>query len=84
MSRGILLKLHDAPIKYPMDGISFHATSSPVDRVWWDGANLEIVTEDGNVWTMDWPNHRWQNTENVFGKPLANQPKSVGPSDTDD
>lgn len=59
---GVVLKIHDLPIKYPMDGMSFHASDSPVDRVFWDGEVLEVVTKDGECWVADFDAMSWSRT----------------------
>lgn len=64
----MLIKIHDLPTKYPMEGISFHVKfdkDDSVDRLWWDGELLEVVTESGEVWRLDFDNHQWKHTETL-------------------
>ena len=66
----MLIKIHDLPIKYPMEGVSFHVKfdkDDPVDRVWWDGEILDVVTKSGEVWQMDFEKHSWVHTETLGG-----------------
>lgn len=66
----MLIKIHDLPTRYPMEGVSFHAIpeargDSWLDRIWWDGEVLEIVTTSGDVWRLDFETHSWSLTESV-------------------
>jgi len=65
----MIIKIHDLPIKHPMDGVSFHAipdaTLGWLSRIWWDGEALELVTTDGAVWTLDWATGAWEKTGDV-------------------
>lgn len=57
---GILLKIHDAPVEYPLDtGISFHASLDPVKKLWWDGEVLEVMTVKGEIWRLDFAQQSW-------------------------
>jgi len=63
----MLFNIHDLPVKYPMQpGVSFHATDDAVDRIWWDGEVLEIVTVIGEVWRFNFDEHQWSHTETIW------------------
>lgn len=64
----MLLKIHDLPVKNPMEGMSFHVTDDPIDRIWWDGVTLDIVTVVGDVWSFDFKADRWVRQRNVQGR----------------
>lgn len=65
MSVGVIFKIHDLPVRWPMEGMSFHASESPLDRILWDGEHLEIVLKNGEVWSFDFAHHRWDHTETL-------------------
>lgn len=69
----MLIKIHDLPVKYPMQGISFHVTKDAVDRVWWDGKILELVTVKGEVWHLDFDEHSWVLMETIWVDPSATE-----------
>ena len=64
----VMLKIHDLPIKNPMEGVSFHATEDLIDRVWWDGEVLEVVTTTGEVWRLDFTEGQWEMVQQM-GQP---------------
>ena len=61
------IAIHDLPITgdplHP--GVDFHATKDAIDRVWWDGEILEVVTVKGEVWRLDFDEERWSHTETI-------------------
>jgi len=56
------IKIHDLPIKYPTEGVSFHASEYPVRDVWWDGKSLEVVDHSGTEWEFDFVQFSWGKT----------------------
>jgi len=62
---GILLKIHDLPIKHPMGGASFHVNKDHIDRIWWDGKILQVITVKGEVWQMDFEDDQWKLVERL-------------------
>lgn len=77
----LLIKIHDLPIKHPMEGISFHVVPDPVERLWWDGTHLEVVTSKGEVWELDFAEHRWKLTGTMHVEPLHQPPDEFGDID---
>jgi len=62
---GTLLKIHDLPVKYPMEGVSFHVVKDHIDRIWWDGEVLQVITVKGEVWQLDFEEHQWKLVEQI-------------------
>ena len=61
----MIFKIHDLPIKYPMEGMSFHVSRTPLERLWWDGESLSLVLVTGEVWTHDFEADQWEHTETI-------------------
>lgn len=68
----MLIQIHDLPVEYPTHpGVSFHVKCTedvpdPVDRLWWKDGVLELVLESGEVWRMDFDEHRWCHIETIW------------------
>ena len=70
----MLIKIHDLPTKYPMDGLSFHVKSThytldPVHSLSWNDGVLELVLESGEVWRLNFEDGQWEHTETLSGRP---------------
>ena len=56
----MIFKAHDLPIKHWDVGVSFHASESPVDVLYWDGVDLEVVLVNGEMWGFDFDAFAWK------------------------